>query len=281
MPVIVKALRTGIGRPIDPSYPSNRFVLVATLVAGGIGSIWEVVAAGSFGLGAFFGAGIRAGGTVFIAWAIAREIDPDRQTAAVVAVPIALLALLAGPPWLATIAAVMLAGRVAIRTTGVPPTRIDLLVLVGLAAYLGSAPWGIIGALCIGVALFADTLLPRPAHNLNRAAAIAAVLACVAVTMLIGEWPSWEQPSFGQWTLLGLGVLAAALLPVEEPRSRTDIRDDPLHHGRLRAARLLALITGVAYAGFAGGPGIAGLAAVWAAFIGAALAGLPGARRRR
>ena len=69
--------RTALGRPLDPRYISNVIAVIGALAAGSAFFLFSVVfeeAVAASPLG--------AAGAVFLAWAIAREIDPDRNGSA-------------------------------------------------------------------------------------------------------------------------------------------------------------------------------------------------------
>ena len=63
-------------RPIDPDSPWNRTVLALSVVAGIIGAYLTLAEDADTLLA------IEAGGTAFLSWAFARELDPDRQVPA-------------------------------------------------------------------------------------------------------------------------------------------------------------------------------------------------------
>ncbi|MCJ7725459.1 MAG: hypothetical protein MUP76_03615, partial [Acidimicrobiia bacterium] len=76
---------SGIGRPIDPRYPSNRFILIVAPLAGLAWRVWKLASEGDWSPAV--GRALVAGMATFLAWAIARELDPDRPwTAGVAAV---------------------------------------------------------------------------------------------------------------------------------------------------------------------------------------------------
>lgn len=260
---------TGLGRPIDPRYPSNRYAVVASAVA--------AAAAGTVALAA--GAqsplvwAIRGGLAAFLAWAVARELDPDDTRSAALAAPLGAVALAAGAPSLLAVAAALLAVRIVVRTTGLWPTTIDLVAMAVLAGVAGWQFHGVWAGLALGGALAVDTRLPRPAPLRGLGAGAVAAAAAV-VTGVLGDGFSggWAWPDVAQSMVLGAGALAVLALRTGPPAAAGDYTGVPLDQRRLQAGRLIAvtIVASTALAG--GGAGVAVLGPVWAAFAGVALA---------
>jgi hypothetical protein len=259
---------SGLGRPIDPSYASNRYAVAVTFAAGAVGAVASFIS--GEGPAESLGWGVVAGGSAFLSWAIGREIDPDRASTAALAAPLGAAAVAFGRPSLWSAAAVLLATRVLVRSTGVAPKPVDLtfVVLVAGAAAATSVAGFPIGVL-VGAALVVDRLLPRPAPGATVAWGAAAVLSAVGAAAV---WGSLD-PSPGAFSngalvvaaLSGLGCFAAAL-PVR-PTSVGDVTGKPLLGVRLRAARIAAGLAVVAAAAWAGGPGSVALAPAGAALF--------------
>lgn len=278
---------TALGRPIDPSVASNRYAVLAAAagaaVAGGV-----ALAAGSGG-GAAMGWAVRGGLAVFLAWAVARELDPDRTLSAALAAPLGLVALAAGAPSLLAVTAVLLAARIAVRTTGLWPSRLDLVAMAVLAGLAGWQLHGVWAGLALAGVLALDTRLPRPAPARSLAGAVVAAGAALGAAIAgDGFAGGWVLPDVPEAFVLGGGALAVLALRHQPPVSTGDYTGVPLDGIRLRAGRLIVVAALAATALAGGGAGVATLSPVWAAFGGAALAHLVGdpqnsalARRRR
>ncbi|MEX2551778.1 MAG: hypothetical protein WD627_02080, partial [Actinomycetota bacterium] len=74
---------TTLLRLLDFRLASNRFIALATIVVSGLGFGYELNDGGSFGEAV--ARGVQFGAGVFLAWAIARELDPDRPGSATAA----------------------------------------------------------------------------------------------------------------------------------------------------------------------------------------------------
>jgi len=256
-------------RLFDPRLASNRFVIVA--FCGVLAVVFTVDAAGAGTASEAAAAALRAAFSVFLAWAIARELDPDRPVAASVAAVLALPILLSGEPRLGAVVAVLFAVRILAGTTGRAPTVLDLLWLPGVAAYGATSPGGVVAGLALAGALAVGGTAPGGRRRAALAAAIVAAGAVVAVgfaSSTIGPDP--ESPTAAQWGLMGLAALAAtaALLRVAIPTSPCDLSGEPLSRVRVRNARLLAVAVGVLTLVWLGGAGIPALVGLWAAVIG-------------
>ena len=85
---------TTVGRAIDLSYPTNRAIAIVTGVVMVGGTLSQLLSEGGWGQSLVSGA--NAGLSVFLTWALCRELDPDHAVSAFVAVGLALIGLL-GP----------------------------------------------------------------------------------------------------------------------------------------------------------------------------------------
>ena len=93
---------SAIARPVDPRFPTNRAIAALTLAVI-VGDLIRRLVGGSEWLASTWAAG-GIGLSVFLAWALCREIDPDRDLSAFVAAGLALVGgLLWGTPGLAVV----------------------------------------------------------------------------------------------------------------------------------------------------------------------------------
>jgi hypothetical protein len=257
-------LRSGLGRPLEPSIPSNLLVIVATPLAGIAAGSWRLLAGDPFG-DAVWG-GIAGGGAAFLGWAVARELDPDRPPTAALAALVAPWALLAGEPSLLGVAIVLLGARITAGTTGYRLYEVDAVALALFAFMAGAGGAGPLpGALVGAVVAVVDRRIGRIAGPLTVAASFAG-------WALWGDGPSWADLADGEW-VLAVGALPA-LMGVAWVRAvaATDRGDAAVKVGRVRAARVLAL---AAVGGAVVWLGAPGLVALSPALVAAAAAGFP------
>jgi len=267
---------SGIGRPLDFRHRSNRFVVIAAGLAG-LGTLawgWSV------GRDEVVLLSFRVAVSVFLAWAIGRELDPDDTNPAAVATVVVLPLVALGPPSLSSSAAALIAVRIVVRTTGRSLQWIDGVVLIAAAAYLGtqSQTWPALAAVILAVGIDRFVTPPGPARTLWFSAVMA--MAALVGAMAFSTPPASTQPSRPEWIVIGVTLAAAllALVTTRPPRSRGDSRDESLSQPRLRFGRMLVLLLVMA-AIFGGGLAISGLSPLWAAIIGVAIAQV--ARRPR
>ncbi|MBU1865898.1 MAG: hypothetical protein KKE89_05745 [Actinobacteria bacterium] len=275
------SFNSGIGRAIDPRYPSNLFVLIAAPLAGVAWMTWKLASEGDWSI-ALTGALVAAIAT-FLAWAIARELDPDRPWTAGVAAVLAAAVFGAGAPSLLVSGAILLAVRITVRSTGLAPRMTDLAVVAGFGAVVGTSDPGLAAGALLGAVLVIDRFLPGGAAAASLPIGVVGVAAAAAAAAAWGTLiPAPGLPHGPEWVIVG--VAAAGLAAVARPGSVEalgDYRREPLPPGRVRLGRLLA----VAGAGLTfiwlGGEGLTSGSAVWASLAAAALPGRPGRALRR
>lgn len=222
---------TRMARSADPKHPSVRNALVGSAVAAAIGLGYDLLINDSIDLVDSASVGVAA----FLGWAIARELDPDRPGTGLLALAgsgalaIWLLPLLL----LSTVA--LAATRLMVGTVGGSPTRLDLVVLVGLAAYGG---WFLAG--WVLVAMLVGGILVSGGRE-NVLWAVGAVAAAIVTASVSDAAPHPGDESFRLLVLPLLAVVVVMALPTL-PSSLTDIGKQPLAPRRLRGARFLAAL---------------------------------------
>lgn len=116
-----------LGRKIDIHYNTNRLILIiAALVSILAGFISKD-----------FITGLKIGGSVFLSWALSRELDPKREYAAFLAVVFSLIILFVDfKVDLMAVFFILLILRFVSNITGKPSTILDILSLFILGAFL-------------------------------------------------------------------------------------------------------------------------------------------------
>lgn len=266
---------SGLARPVHLSFPTNRWIAVLT-GAVLIGAwVWRGLATGAW---------LTAGGwaalaalALFLAWALARELDPDAALVAFVAAGLMLpFLVVAAFEWLplpdiAALFTVLLAIRVLNRTTGIAATLLDGIgvLALGLWLALGGLPVYLAGA---AAALLLDGLLPP--LSIRRVLIAATVVAvAVAAAVFFGQAP--PSPEGGLLPIgagLAIGVLfAASIRAAGRMESIGDETGEPLSPLRVRAGQILALSIGLVIVVWQGSAGLVALLPLWTAM--AALGG--------
>ncbi|UCC81900.1 MAG: hypothetical protein JSW46_12925 [Gemmatimonadota bacterium] len=265
---------TSIGRPLDPVYPTNRAVLLIVPFAG-------VVAAAVAGLRGAGLADVAIAGLVGIAvavgsWALARELAPDDDAAAFVAMALAYATYLAvGSPSILLLFTCLLVVRVVNRTSGLAARISDsLVVLVLTLATMYATRSPLLGA--VGALAFAfDAELREP---LRRQWVFAAL--CLAGAGVYAAWFGTGIDDLATPTGVTAWLVAAISLLYAVSYFRTrrvaavgDVSGEALATSRVRAGMFIALL--VAAQALTSGPnGTVDSSAVWAMMAGVGIAGL-------
>jgi hypothetical protein len=234
---------TSIGRPLDPKYRTNRAVLLILPLAGAVAS----------GLAAIRGVGfleILIAGLVGVAvalgsWALARELAPDDNPAAFLAMAYAYAAFLAlGPPSLLLLFTMLLLVRIVNRSSGLPARIGDSIVVCALTlwtAHVTQSPLlSLLGALAFG---FDAALRDR----LRRQWFFAGLcLGAVLWAFVLGNGLIWLRlwgPVTSYWPVAVIGaVYLFAYLRARSVASVGDASGTRLSPARVRAGMVIGLL---------------------------------------
>ncbi|AKB25325.1 hypothetical protein MSMTP_1856 [Methanosarcina sp. MTP4] len=266
---------SSIARPIDPNYPTNRAILILTLfvifasagfqVLSGIPPVKVLIP------------GIRTGIYVFLAWALARELDPDNELSAFTAAFLACVALLYFPvPGLLASVLFLLLIRILNRSTGLPAKSFDSLVILLLSGWLALQENWIFGATA-AAAFFLDSRLSEPKRQQLFFAGAAALTSAFTLlrelkTGLWGGGVSEATPLQVTGLILILLIPAIFFVPhilaSRKIKSKGDRNGLPLDPGRIQAAQVTALLGALALAALEGWHGVELFIPLWSAVIG-------------
>ncbi len=231
---------THLGRPVDPAYPTNVAIAVlsvATLISV---SLWRLFYLHSEFMAALLQGGQLAG-VVFLTWALGRELDPDANIVAFLAItPAVVLAVLVGTPNFSLVFLALLLLRVVNRSLGVPAKPTDSSLVLLLASWLAwSGAWYVL--MCTAVAFILDSVLvnPLPRHRwFGLAAAGEAVWTKSYVLVVSQSWPGFVTAIVAAG---GIGLLLL-LLFTPPPKSVGDLQALPMDWKRLQAARIVVFL---------------------------------------
>lgn len=222
-----------LGRHLDLRLTSNRIAVLGPLLIGGSSLAWDAFSSDRLD---YLDAGLAAISS-FLAWAIARELDPDRNSTATLALVLAGAAALftswEGPMLISAVALVGV--RALSGTVGGELKPADLVVMVGAAAYAGSRTEGWVVVLLLLLAV----LDSRPPGYLwvTLLMVVASVGAALffEVALPVGPWPD-------EVFLWALVAVVSVALASRKTRiwSRTDLYDHPILWPKVRASRVMA-----------------------------------------
>jgi hypothetical protein len=221
------------------------------------------------------GAAVQSAMTVFLVWALVRELAPDHPVPALGLAAVAgAVSILTGATAPAALAGLMLASRIVVRTTGAAPLLTDIVavgVFVGVFARTPMA-WGAGLAVAAAVAVNTNLPVPAPARHVWLAGAVAVAVTVTAVfSDALG--PSWSLPGWVTLLLAAAALAATFLVPVEWPRTPDD-RGKQLFAERVRAGRNLVAFALVLATAVGGAAHAEATWPAWLALLGASLTSL-------
>lgn len=234
---------TSIGRPLDPAWPTNQAVLALLPVAAALGA--ALAWAGGEAVPAIVAAALRFALSLFVAWALARELDPDDQSAAFISLGLGVLvAVAAGSPGLLTAFATLGLVRLVNRSTGLAARKSDSLVLlllsIGTIYWTASPLFGAVAALAFAL----DGSLRDPQRHQWVFALVS--LGGTVVYMVdhdLGLGPVSAPDSLFEWlSVLFLLMFALYVALTRKVRSRGDVGDRPLDPSRVRGGMAIGLL---------------------------------------
>jgi hypothetical protein len=255
-----------VGRSIDLRIPTNRAIAILTLAVFAVGSAVTWVRGVSWGAGLL--EGLTWAGAIFLAWALARETDPDRWHSAFLAAAGGLAcAVLLGPPSFLFLLWFLIGLRIINRTTGAAPGVLDVATLYGITLWLGFATHWTVLLLALPPVFFAD--IRRFPRGLRIALLLAFPTAAVALGMTRGSRLVLPERGWVEILVLAaIGAMAASVVAsYRDVRSVGDRTGRPLAPHRVRwalgwsaAAALFLTFTGTAT--------IQDLGPLWSAMVG-------------
>jgi hypothetical protein len=261
---------TNLGRTIDFSYPTNVVVTILSCLAVTAGFIYQLVIGSAWIEGLIWG-GIL-GLTIFLTWALTREVDPDEPYSAFLSAAAALASaiLLAMPNLLATLWLILIL-RMVNRVIGSRATWLDSLMVFGLGLFLAFElgwPYGFASAIAFAM----DSRLPQR-HKIHlwfaNAALFVSLIAAIFGPPLkpTGGWSAIRLLSvFGSTLLFVLVILCSRRVTGVADRTGA-----PLHPLRVQAAQILCVVIGLLGAWWGGWMEVIILGPLWAAMLGVSL----------
>lgn len=233
---------TSIGRPLDPSFPTNRAVLVLIPIAAVLGAAtdWYRHADPVLALQQ----GVLLALVAFVSWALARELDPDDNAAAFISLGSGLLvSLVLGSPGVLIAFVTLGLVRIVNRSTGLTARRADSIVLMILSIVViyvtGSPLFGAVAAL----AFILDGSLKDPLRQQWVFG-----LICLGATIVymvdhdISPGQARVPDTLFEWlSLLFLLIFALNILLTRKVHSKGDVNHRRLDAKRVRGGMAVGL----------------------------------------
>lgn len=252
---------TALARTYDLTIRHNQFILVLTAVGGMLG-----FALADGDVLTRIVQGIAGAATVFLAGALAKELDPDRPAASLLAAALVLSVVGLIRP-ISPVVLLWLLGSVRFlnRSVGVRPKWTDAILL--LAAATGLVGWetALFGILA-GVMLVTDALLP---DGDKVYAPIGGMVIFLSASWFLAGGPVAAAPSL--WLGASLIVTAITFIPIilnsYTITSTSDATGRQLNSTRVQAGQVFSLGSGLLLASWLGNDGVLLLAGLWAALL--------------
>ena len=231
---------TSIARPIDPAYLTNRALLIVlpllALLSAGLASVYDI---GSGPVSAAVSGALAA----FAAWALTRELAPDYNAAAFVALALSwTLNVVFGVRLVLLLFVAMVLVRMVNRTTGLRLRPFDTLSVFGFCTWAAISAQQPLILLLMGIAFALDATLKDSLRHHYLAAA-----AClpVFVWMLLGDAAVISSDLTAlDWSLIALfaGGVFLVVNRSREPISYCDTSPDRLDRVRVNAGLIVGFL---------------------------------------
>lgn len=253
---------TSLARPLEFDHPSNRTIALLTLVVLLVGAFWQVLSGASLWDGGGWAA--QAALAVLLAWALGRELDPDRNGTAFIAAGFALGLLWLGPlPSLLPVFWCLLWVRVVNRSVGPDPTPLDWITLLGLTGWLALTQSWLYGPIA-SLGVYRDHVLSgRPVRGKVLTALALALSGAAFGLNRQPESPDLDFPQLWPAFAVALLFVIGASLTLTKT-SLADATATPLDARRVLAAQSQAAATGLLFALFHGTDGVFAWTPLWA-----------------
>lgn len=267
---------SSVTRSIDLTYPTNRAIAAITLL------FFFAVAGFHFASGkdvfpALY-SGLRAGTSVFFAWAFAREIDPDNELSAFVAAFAGCIGFIFfSSPLLLALLLELLLIRIVNRSKGLPARTLDSFAVILLSGWILLQGGWIFCVLTI-LAFVLDAFLPEPERRQLVFAGALFLALSLSVRFLFFSGNEGGKISI-QGTGLPIFIFTAVLLFVplifnsRTIKSKGDLTGVPLNPIRVRTAQVMALLSISLPAVLHGWSGVENLMPLWGAIFGVSVYG--------
>jgi len=240
---------TSIGRPLDPTYPSNKAVLLLLPLAAILGVTVALIGGEQGSEIALHGVSLLL--IVFASWALARELDPDDNPAAFIAMAVAVYAAMTvDSPGILIVFTTLGLARIVNRSTGLPARISDSIVVLLLTFWViygtQSPLFGVVAAL----AFILDGTLRNPLRHQWIFGLVCLGGAIVyMVDHDIGSGLISVPDSLFEWlSYLFLLIFALNTLLLKKVYSSVDVGTEKLDLSRVRggmAVGLMAALQGI------------------------------------
>jgi len=264
---------SSLARVVDPRYPTNFAILtIASLV--GAGYLIFNLNTGADLLSAL-GAAFSFAVSVFLTWALSREIDPEHELAAFAGLLLVIPGYLAlGAPDLIMVLTILLLVRMLNQTTGLPPKLLDLLSILALASVLLVRGAWILGFFC-SAAFILEAWLGELRKRYLLFSGLMAVLTLISIFIFRPLSPSIETtPAQIVFVISATLIFIPLIFNTRRIEVICDYQPEKLKPVRVQAGQVFAISSAILVWLIAGFSGIVDLLPLWSSFIGLSVGNL-------
>ena len=262
---------SSFARVIDPRYPTNLAILVIAFLSSGGLFAFSLVAGAS--LIPAVTAAFILGVSVFLTWAVGREIDPEHELASFVGLFLIIPGYwFLGAPELIMVLTMLLLLRMLNRSTGLPPKLLDSISIILLGSLLILRGEWIFGFLCAAAFL----LDSRLADSIKRHLLFAGIMAALTIAGLFISKPEFPKFEFTPGQLIFVIVSVLLYFPLVLHSRNVDVicdfQPERLNPIRVQIGQIFAISSVVLVWLFAATPGITSIFPLWGSILGVSIA---------
>jgi len=253
---------SGVGRPLSFKHLTNRAIIIIVTSVFILGTLTKLVMGDSLVVSVVWAFGAAA--SIFFAWAIARELDPDSNVSALISSTLMLAALFfVGLPALLTLFWFLLVIRILNRITGIAPKPLDLAVVIILAVVLS---WQELWLYCLMTSLILYINSWIDGEKRKGISLFVIVLSLGVVSAFLGN-ASFTTIEISADAIVIVTLFTLLYIPVictrTKLKSLTDITKEPVSVFRMRVTRITVVVVGILVAIIQGYSGFNDLIPLW------------------
>ncbi|SES87280.1 hypothetical protein SAMN04488587_1393 [Methanococcoides vulcani] len=236
---------SSIGRPLDPGYPTNRLMIRISAIVLVAASLFHLSLNNTISISIIYG--ITAGISVFLVWAISREIDPDHEIAAFVPVILSFIpVILFGIHPVLPLLWLLLLLRIVDRSTGLKAGIFDTIAVFLLSVFLTYQMTWMFGILA-ATAFFIDSRASSP-NKVHLIASILMLAASIFSISIVNNTAIADISLMETTALLSMAILfIPSILDSRKLKSKGDMTGESLDTLRVKMGKILFLITAILF----------------------------------
>jgi len=231
-----------LSRGLDIKNPTNRLIIILAIFTGFIASFFHALSTRSFDAASIYG--LKTGVSVFLMWAIAREVDPDHDYSSFTAIALSIIGIIIFElqPNVLPLVWVLICLRIINQSVGMEPYIGDKIVVVAIAITLTLLYGWIFAALTALVFIINNRL------TIDEKSYLLPVFMILTASISF-FYEFTNHLTLSQFNGIGIFITFIVFGPViagsRTIKSKGDRSGKKLDPSRIRAAQLTLLISSV------------------------------------